>query len=65
MIRIVESNQVGKILARKAARFQEAEETVGPILEAVRTRGDKAVLEFAQRFDNFDRKTVLVPAAEL
>ena len=36
MIRILDSTQVGKLLARKAARFAEAEATVRPILEAVR-----------------------------
>lgn len=65
MIRIVDSTQVGKLLARKAARFSEAEETVRPILEAVRKQGDKALLEYARKFDNFDRKSPLVPSDEL
>lgn len=65
MIRIVEHTQVSRILARKAARFNEAEETVRPILEAVRTRGDKAVVEYAARFDGFDRKSLRVSDAEL
>ena len=58
MIRIVDSTQVGKLLARKAARFAEAEAVVRPILEAVRKRGDKALLEYARKFDDFDRKSV-------
>ena len=57
MIRIVEHTQVGRILARKAARFTEAEQTVAPILEAVRRRGDKAVIEYAQKFDGFAAKS--------
>mgnify|MGYP001086479639 CR=1 FL=1 len=65
MIRIVESKDVGRILKRRAARFSEAEEVVRPILEAVRTRGDAAVLEYARKFDGFARKTVAVPAVEL
>lgn len=65
MIRIVDSTQVTKLLARKAARFAEAETTVRPILEAVRTQGDKALLAYARQFDGFDRKSALVPAAEL
>src|SRR5436190_9137368 len=65
MIRIIDSTQVGKLLARKAARFAEAEETVRPILENVRKRGDKALVEYARKFDNFDRKSPLVPDAEL
>ena len=65
MIRIVEIAQVSKILARKAARFEEAELIVRPILEAVRTRGDKALLEYAQKFDKLERKSVRVPEREL
>ena len=65
MIRIVESQAVGRLLARKAARFTEAEKVVRPILEAVRKRGDRALLEYARRFDALERKSVRVPAAEL
>lgn len=65
MIRILESSEVGKLLARKAARFAGAEETVRPILEAVRKRGDKALLEYARQFDQFDRKSVAVGPGEL
>jgi histidinol dehydrogenase len=65
MIRILPSNRVGRLLARRKARFTEAEETVRPILEAVRKRGDKALVEYAQRFDNLERKSVRVPAREI
>jgi len=65
MIRILESREVGRLLARKAARFTEAEAIVRPILDAVRTRGDTALLEYGRKFDGLDRKTVRVPAAEL
>jgi histidinol dehydrogenase len=65
MIRIVESKQAGRLLARRAARMAEAEETVRPILEAVRTRGDKALVEYARRFDGLDRATVSVPQRDL
>ena len=65
MIRIVDSKQVPAILSRKAARFEEAEEIVRPILEAVRKRGDKALLEYARKFDKLDRGTVAVPLSEL
>ena len=51
MIRIVDSSQVGKLLARKAARFTEAEETVRPILDNVRKRGDKALLDYARAIE--------------
>jgi len=65
VIRILNSTEVGRLLARKAARFTAAEEVVRPILEAVRRRGDKALMEYARRFDGLDRKSVRVPEAEL
>ena len=65
MIRILDSTQVGRLLARKAARFADAEDAVRPILDAVRKRGDKALLEYARKFDNFDRKSPRVGEAEL
>jgi histidinol dehydrogenase len=65
VIRILETKQVGRLLARKAARFNEAEAVVRPILEAVRRRGDRALLEYARQFDRLDRKTVRVPESEL
>jgi histidinol dehydrogenase len=65
MIRILESKDMGRVLARRTARLSAAEETVRPILEAVRRRGDKALLEFARKFDQLERKSVVVPAGEL
>ncbi len=65
MIRILESKNMGRILARRVARMTEAEETVRPILEAVRKRGDKGLMEYAKKFDALDRKSVLVKPAEL
>src|SRR5688500_17787452 len=65
MIRILEAKQAGKLLARKAARLQEAEAVVRPILDAVRKRGDRALVEYAKKFDGLDRSSVAVPEAEL
>ena len=65
MIRILQSSEVGRLLARKAARFTEAEAVVRPILDAVRKRGDRALLEYARQFDGLDRKTVRVPEKDL
>jgi histidinol dehydrogenase len=65
VIRILQSKQVGRLLARKAARLTEAEAVVRPILEAVRKRGDAALLEYARRFDGLARKNVRVPESEL
>jgi histidinol dehydrogenase len=65
MIRIIESKNAGRLLQRRAARMAEAEETVRPILEAVRKRGDRAVIEYARHFDGLDRSSVRVPVREL
>jgi histidinol dehydrogenase len=65
VIRILQSDQVGRLLARKTARFGEAESVVRPILEAVRKRGDRALLEYARRFDSLERASVRVPEKEL
>jgi histidinol dehydrogenase len=64
-MRILTVKDVGRLLARKAARFSEAEQVVRPILDAVRRRGDRALLEYARKFDGLDRKSVRVPAKEL
>lgn len=65
MIRIADTSQVARILARRSARMTEAEQTVRPILEAVRTRGDKALVEYARKFDGLEGDTVAVPASDL
>ncbi len=65
MLRILPSSEAPKLLRRRAARLTEAENTVRPILDAVRTRGDKALLEYARKFDNLGRRTVAVPGADL
>lgn len=65
MIRIVDSTQVGRILARRSARMTEAEAVVRPILDGVRKRGDRALVEFARKFDGLDRGTVAVPERDL
>jgi histidinol dehydrogenase len=53
MLRIVPLDQARNFVERKAVRLAEAEQTVQPILDAVRERGDEAVLEFARKFDGF------------
>jgi histidinol dehydrogenase len=42
-----------------------AEEIVRPILADVRKRGDRALLEYARRFDGLTRTSVAIPQAEL
>ena len=65
MIRILPSTKVGPLLTRRAARMIEAETAVRPILDAVRKRGDKAVIEYARKFDGLRGNHVEVPAAVL
>jgi histidinol dehydrogenase len=65
VIRIIQSKDVGALLKRKAARLSEAEATVSPILDSVRRRGDKALLEYARKFDGFTRASVRIAAADL
>jgi len=65
VIRILESDEIGRLLARKTARLTEAEAVVRPILEAVRKRGDRALVEYARRFDGFDRRSVRVAEKDL
>lgn len=61
MIRILAHKDARSLVTRKAQRLDEAERVVAPILDAVRTRGDEALLEYARKFDNFDRTSVRIP----
>ena len=64
-MRILAAKEIGRLLKRRAARLAEAEETVRPILEAVRQRGDRALMEYARKFDGFEGRTVRVPDRDL
>ena len=65
MIRILRAEEIGRLLARRAARFAEAEAVVRPILEDVRRHGDRAVLKYARRLDGFTGKSARVPERAL
>lgn len=65
VIQILKSAQVKRLFTRRTARLSEAEAVIRPILEAVRRRGDKALLEYARKFDGLARKSVRVPEREL
>ncbi len=65
MLRIIPSSDAGRLLKRRAARLAGAEETVRPILDDVRRRGDKALIEYARKFDGLERRGVRVPQREL
>jgi histidinol dehydrogenase len=54
MIRILQYNEAQDLVTRKAVRLAQAERAVAPILDAVRTRGDAAVRDYARRFDSFE-----------
>jgi histidinol dehydrogenase len=63
MLRILPLAQAQSFITRKAVRLAEAEQVVAPILDAVRSRGDEAVLEYARRFDQFDAGAFTVPSS--
>ncbi len=65
MIRILTSDGIGTLLRRRRQRLEDAIAVVQPILEAVRKRGDKAVIEYCRRFDGLTRSSVRVPEREL
>jgi len=62
---VAAASDVNRLLTRRSARMAEAEATVRPILDAVRRRGDRALLEYARRFDGFRGKSVRVPEKDL
>ena len=65
MIRIIKSEDAGALLRRRAARLDQAEAVVRPILEGVRRRGDRALVEYARKFDGFARRSLRVSEGEL
>jgi histidinol dehydrogenase len=64
MLRILSLHEAQSFITRKTVRLAEAEQVVAPILEAVRKRGDEAVLEYARKFDGLGGSSLTVPAAE-
>jgi len=64
MLRIVDLDHAQSFVTRKAVRLTEAEATVAPILEAVRTRGDTALVEYARKFDGLEGSDIRVPPAD-
>ncbi len=64
MLRILPLHEAQSFITRKTIRLAEAEQVVAPILDAVRTRGDEAVLEYARKFDGLEGNSFAVPAAD-
>ncbi len=68
MLRVFSSSdgaELERLFHRRAARMEEAEAVVGPILEDVRRRGDAALVEYARRFDRLTADSVRVPAEQV
>jgi histidinol dehydrogenase len=64
MLRILPLDQAQTFITRKAVRLAEAEQTVAPILDAVRKRGDEAVLEYARKFDGLSGSGLTIRPGE-
>ena len=64
MLRIIQLDQAQDLITRKALRLAEAEKVVAPIIEDVRKRGDEALFEYAQKFDQLERNDVAVPCSD-
>ena len=68
MLRVIASRDgeaVDEILRGRASRLSEAERVVGPILEAVRDRGDEALFEYARRLDGLEAPPARVSESSL
>jgi histidinol dehydrogenase len=65
MLRIISGTDFAAFSKRKSLRLAEAERSVAPMLEAIRERGDEALLEYARRFDGHEGPGFAVPASEL
>src|SRR5579871_1398072 len=65
MLRILPLQEAQGFVTRKAVRLAEAEQTVEPILESVRRRGDEALLEYARKFDGLECNSIAVTSSEL
>jgi histidinol dehydrogenase len=63
-IRILHHRDAADLVTRKSVCLAEAERVVRPILEAVRSRGDAALLEYARQFDGLDRNSVAISPDE-
>ena len=64
MLRILPLDQAQTFVNRKSVRLADAEQTVAPILDAVRKRGDEAVLEYARKFDGLTGSDLTIRPGE-
>jgi histidinol dehydrogenase len=63
MLRIISLTEAQSFVTRKTVRLAEAEQVVAPILDAVRKRGDEAVIEYARKFDSFEGPSLTISTA--
>lgn len=65
MIRIVQHTEAAPILNRRTTILADAVNVVRPILDAVASEGDEALVRFARKFDGLDDHPMLIPRSEL
>ncbi len=68
MFKIISSSDraiLNRLFAKRRQRLGQAESTVAPIIEAVRDRGDGALLAHARRYDGLKGNTVRIPPEKL
>ena len=68
MVRILRTRDRAELAAlfrRRTQRMEKAQAVVGPILEAVRKRGDRALVEYSRKFDGLKARTVAVEPGAL
>jgi histidinol dehydrogenase len=63
-MRILPKSKAASLLKRRAVNLDQAIAAVRPILDNVRRKGDKALIDYARKFDNFDRKSLRVAPQE-
>ena len=68
MFKIISSGDraiLNRLFAKRRRRLGQAESTVAPIIDAVRDRGDGALLAHARRYDGLKGNTVRIPPEKL
>lgn len=65
MIRIVSHQDAKPVLRRRKVRLEEAEQTVRPILAAVRAEGDTALMKYARQLDQLTDDSVRIAEEEI
>ena len=61
----LDSQTINRLIPRAELDIDAASASVLPIIEAVRSQGEPALLELAARFDGVDPRPIRVPQAEL